>query len=174
MRIKKYKIFMDFEKEEAWLNKMAGLGFHFVEYKFGRYYFEKGVPGAYIYRLEMLDDYPTDEKSAEYIAFLKEQHIEMVTSYHTWAYFRKKAEDGSFEIYTDIPSRMKHYEKVARIFGIVLLINFAIGCINVNINNINIYLSVVNFLIAIILFIQYVKIGLKVKHLKQEKELFDR
>lgn len=173
MRMMKFRVFLHFEAEEKWLNEMAQKGWNFVKYKFGRFYFEKGTPGEFIYRLEMLDERPGDKQSKEYIEFMKENGIEMVDSYNTWVYFRKRAEDGPFEIYTDIPSRIKHYKKIANVFGIVALINLSIALINLNITTFNQFLSIINFIAAIILLIPYIKLGLQIKHLIKENKLFD-
>lgn len=171
--IRKLKLFIHFEKEEDWLNKMAKKGLELVDYKFGRYYFKKGKPGEYIYRLEMLDEQPNTEKMKEYIQFMEENGIELVTSYNTWAYFRKKAADGPFEIYTDIPSRIKHYEKIANIFGIVALINFSIACVNLGISVFNRYISILNFIAALLLLIPYTTLYRKIKKLKLEEKIFE-
>lgn len=174
MRLRKFKIFMHFEKEEAWLNKMAQKGLHLVDYKFGRYYFDQGTPGEYIYRLEMLDTWPNDEKSKEYIEFMADSNVELVTTYNTWIYFRKKAESEPFEIYTDIPSRIKHYEKIARVFGVVSLINIVIALFNLNISKFNMFFSFVNFFVGILLLIPLITLISKIKNLKRENEFFDK
>jgi hypothetical protein len=41
--------------------------------------------------------------------------------------FRKRAAAGPFEVFTDYPSRLKHYERIAWFVGIIGLLNLAIG-----------------------------------------------
>lgn len=47
-----WKLFLNFEKEEQWINEMAEKGLNFTGYTFGRYTFEEGVHGEYIYRMK--------------------------------------------------------------------------------------------------------------------------
>lgn len=54
MKKRVFKFYTNYEKEEAWLNEMAASGWHCIDYLFGRYMFEKGEPGAYIYRIQPL------------------------------------------------------------------------------------------------------------------------
>jgi hypothetical protein len=178
----KRKFFINFEKEEQWINEMSKQGLQLKKYKFGRYYFEKGSPNEYIYRIEMLDENPKSEKSQEYIRFMEENGVEFVDAYNTWVYFRKKTEDGPFEIYTDYPSRIQHYEKIARVFGIIAFINMAIFFMNFSMglsgvsgmSKLIAYISIINALAAILLFIPFVKLTRQIQKLKKEKNVFDR
>lgn len=42
------KLFINFEKEEKWINNIAAKGLNFIDYSFSRYLFEEGTPGEYI------------------------------------------------------------------------------------------------------------------------------
>lgn len=141
MEITKWRLFINFEKEEQWLNKMAATGLNLISYKFGRYTFEEGLPGEYIYRLELLKGEPTDEQPSEYLAFMEDSGVECVDTYMNWAFFRKKAADGSFEIYSDFESKIAHYKRVAYLLGTVLGVNLFIALFNVTISRYNMYLS---------------------------------
>ncbi len=57
---------------------------------FGRYLFEKGSPGAYVYRIELLQYMPGHPEGAAYLEFLAESGIEVVASSLRWVYLRKK------------------------------------------------------------------------------------
>jgi len=107
-----------YEKEEKWLNEMASKGMMLTDVGFCRYVFEEGTPGEYIYRLELLNHLPSHAESVAYIKFFEETGVEYVSSILCWVYFRKKAEDGFFEIYSDIDSRIKHYKRVTFIANI--------------------------------------------------------
>lgn len=96
---------------------MATEGLNLISLKFGRYTFEKGSPGEYIYRLELLKGDPTDEQSQDYLAFMEDYGVECVDTYMNWAYFRKKAADGPFEIYSDFESKIGHYKRVTYFIG---------------------------------------------------------
>lgn len=123
MMIKIHKIFYDFEKEENWLNQMSAKGLHLKAVGWCTYYFEKGKSGAYTYRLELLSNLPKHPESQEYINFIEDSGVEAVASYLKWVYFRKKAEDGPFEIFSDIDSKMRHYWKINTLFGSLMFLN---------------------------------------------------
>lgn len=110
---------MDYEKEEKWLNEMAAKGLAMTAYSFCCYTFEDTNPGEYIYRIEMLPHGLNHPESVHYIHFMEENGVEHVDTYRTWIYFRKKATDGAFEIYSDIDSRINHYQRVSN-FWLVL------------------------------------------------------
>lgn len=174
MEITKWRLFINFEKEEQWLNKMAATGLNLISYKFGRYTFEEGLPGEYIYRLELLKGEPTDEQSSEYLAFMEESGVECVDTYMNWAFFRKKAADGPFEIYSDFESKIAHYKRAAYLLGTVLGVNLFIALFNVTISQYNMYLSIVGFIIFVLfmpIFISYLR---KINDLKKEQALYDK
>src|SRR5690606_15366944 len=95
------KFYSNFEKEEQWLNRMAAQGWHCTDYALGRYVFEKGEPGEYIYRLQLLDYPAAHAESAAYLAFLEETGVEVIATWFRWVFLRKKAADGPFEIFSD-------------------------------------------------------------------------
>ena len=98
-----FKLFFvwDFEKEERWLNEMAQEGWVLDNTGFSFYTFVRCEPGEYIIRLEM-------NPSSDYRAFVKELGAEYIGGCVNWVYFRRKAELGSFELFSDIDSRLTH------------------------------------------------------------------
>ncbi|MCL2352988.1 MAG: DUF2812 domain-containing protein [Firmicutes bacterium] len=108
-----FKLFFDFEKEEAWLNDMARHGWMMDSFFLGVYQFSEGPPEEYVYRIELLPQAAASAGSRPYLRFLEETGAEVVSTWFRWAYYRKKACDGDFEIYTDIGSRIGHYKRVA-------------------------------------------------------------
>lgn len=127
MRKRVIKFYSNFEKEEVWLNKMAAQGWHLIDYVFGRYTFEKGKPGKYIYRLQFLEHHPTHIESADYLEFLEEAGVEVIASHVRWVYLRKKAEDGPFEIFSDRESRIAHYKKINMVLLPIAIVNLLFG-----------------------------------------------
>jgi hypothetical protein len=176
MRYVKHKWFWawDYEKEEKWLNEMSAKGLQLVSVGFFKYVFEDGEKGKYIYRLEMLENLVSSPESISYIKFLEETGVEFVGSVFRWSYFRKKAEDGSFDIYSDIPSRMNHYRRILAIFLVVFFPNLTISITNF-INYINsghkglLYVSMLNLSVSFLLLIGVCVIGSKIRKLKKEK-----
>ena len=96
----------DFDKEEEWLNSMAQEGWALTKVGFCKYVFERTEPGEYIIRLEM-HDYEDD-----YISFMRDTGAEYVGRVLQWLYFRKKAELGEFELFSDIDSRIAHLKNI--------------------------------------------------------------
>ena len=98
--VRKWFWVWDFDKEERWLNEMALQGWVLDGVGFCTYHFKKCEPGEYAVRLEMR---PHDES---YIAFMEETGAEFVGRFTMWIYFRKKVEDGAFDLYSDIDSKI--------------------------------------------------------------------
>ncbi len=119
----------EFEEEEQWLNDMAARGLHLTDVGFFRYVFQEGEPGAYRYRLEMLPHWPNHPESRRYLEFMEETGAEFVGSFKNWVYFRKKWEEGPFDLYSDMDSRIRHMTRIykllrllAEVLGVVLFV----------------------------------------------------
>lgn len=135
------KLFWDFEKEESWLNAMSAKGMMLSSYSWCRYVFDEGIPGEYTYRIELLDQVPTYPESMAYIQFLEQNGIECVAIYMRWIYLRRKSSEGAFDIYSDLESKLKHYQRIQILWRAVMLTaliaglsNLLIGIVNLNIN----------------------------------------
>jgi hypothetical protein len=120
MKSKQWKLFLDFEKEEKWLNEKVAEGLAMTHYNLGRYTFEDCTPGDYIYRIELLKNRITHPDNVKYIRFMEDSCAEQVDSYLNWVYFRKKTTEGAFNIYTDLESRIAHYQRIIRLFLLVV------------------------------------------------------
>jgi len=125
MRHSIYKLFFawDYDKEEKWLNEMSKKGLQLVHPGFLRYVFEENTKDQYVYRLELLNNLPSHPESESYIRFLEDTGAEYVGSLHRWAYFRKNAADGEFELYSDIDSKIRHYKRILFLFFMLMPIN---------------------------------------------------
>ncbi|MCM8709549.1 DUF2812 domain-containing protein [Clostridium sp. SYSU_GA19001] len=181
MKVVVRKLFINYEKEEKWLNDMAAKGLNLVYYSIGKYIFEKGMPSEYIYRIELLNKFPSNPESKAYINFMEESGVECVASYMRWVYFRKKANEGSFDIYSDYDSRIKLYKKIAILYGTVALLNLfpAISNFILSLKNgivshfFNFSISILNLTITAVstqMFISHIK---KIKRMKNEKQLYE-
>lgn len=160
------KLFIDFEQEERWLNQMESRGLHFIDYTIGRYLFEEGTPGEYIYRIELLDNWHSNPESRAYIRFMEESGVECVSVYTRWVYFRKKASEGPFDLYSDVESRIGHYKRVLWLAGVVGGMNLVIGLSNLRLSN---YISLFNIGLACLLAPMVIRIWKKVRKLQAEK-----
>lgn len=114
----------DFEKEERWLNEMAMSGWLLDKVGFCVYHFIACEPGSYSIRLEMR---PQDEA---YLQFMAETGAEYVGRMLQWIYFRKPTACGSFDLYSDLDSRIAHLNRIGKCLIAVGFANLAIGLIN--------------------------------------------
>ncbi|MBX4263913.1 DUF2812 domain-containing protein [Clostridium estertheticum] len=177
------KLYSDFEKEEKWLNEMSAKGMALIDYSWCKYVFTETQNNEYTYRIELLENLPSHEKSIEYINFLEESGVEYVAKYIRWVYFRKKSSEGTFDIYSDIESKIKHYKRInvfwSTFMGIEFmagLSNIVIGIVNLNIGNRLGDFNMVNIIMGALLVLfglAFLRLGSsirkKIKNFQQEK-----
>ena len=130
---------------------------------FRRYTFERCEPGAYTVRLEMR------EPDAEYLDFMHEIGAEYLGRVVKWIYFRKKAEDGAFELF-DLDAKIAHLAGIAKLLWVLGLANLLIGFVNtVSIHG----FGVVNLLCATLLMYGLGRLEGKKEALERERELHE-
>ena len=122
--VRKWFWVWDFDKEERWLNEMALEGWVLDGVGWCTYHFKKCEPGEYTVRLEM---HPSDDA---YVSFMEDTGAEYVGRMMMWIYFRKKAADGAFDIYSDIDSKIAHLDRIGKMLAIIGGANLAIGILN--------------------------------------------
>ncbi len=124
-RIKKHKIFWiwDYEKEEQWLNEMSDKGLQLLNPGLFTYTFEQGTPSEYIIRMELLDSFPHKSNAQDYIRFIEGSGAEYIGSVGRWVYFRQPKSMGSFSLFSDLDSRIKHLGRVLQIIFAAALVN---------------------------------------------------
>lgn len=179
------KSFWDYENEEKWINEMSAKGMALTDYSWRRYVFEETPNNQYIYRLELLENVPTHPESIAYLKFLEENGIECVTSYMRWVYLRKKATEGSFDIYTDIDSKIRHFKRINTLWNTIIctelaggLSNLLIGFVNLktvetmgNFSYVNIIMGFCLILLGLLFFRIAAPIRKKLKRLMKEKTI---
>lgn len=128
-----YKLFWawQFEQEELWLKQCSSRGMQLCDVGFLRYTFELDNPEAYNYKLELLNYWPTQVESEAYIRFVKETGAEMVGSIMRWVYFRKPTRLGSFDLFSDNESKIKHLNRVLTLFVPLFVLELTAGFTNV-------------------------------------------
>lgn len=47
-----------------------------------------------------------------------------------WVYFRKKMEDGQFDLFSDLDSKIQHLDRIGRMLLIIGMANLVIGLAN--------------------------------------------
>lgn len=135
------KIFLNYEKEEEWLNEMSAKGMALIYYSWCRYVFEETPNNEYIYRIELLEKSPTSAESIPYIRFLEESGVECVASVLNWVYLRKKSTEGAFDIYSDIESKIRYYKRINVFYNTATLLELIIGLSNICIGVVNLKLG---------------------------------
>lgn len=181
------KYFIDFEKEEAWLNEMSAKGLALVEYSWARYVFEESAKGEYIYRLELLEKDPKEE--SDYLQFMEETGAERVPAgvpakakrtliNQRWVIFRRKASEGPFQIYSDTDSKIKHYQRIHNVYLSLALLELIIGSFNImlmmlntssNIYKINLIVGVPVIILGLFFVWLSLPVRRKIIRLKNEK-----
>ena len=133
-----YRTFLawNFEKEEAWLNSMASQGYHLVDVGFMKYVFEQGVPGDRIVRMQFLDRWPCSHTNTPYLEFMETTGALEVGRLGRWIYFSKRADQGPFEIFSDLDSKLTMLKSQLVMFFVLALSQTIILFTNV-INYIN-------------------------------------
>lgn len=176
------KAYWNYEKEENWLNKMSAKGFALTDYSWCRYVFTDAEPGEYIYRIELLEHTAAHPVSQKYLRFMEESGVEHIASYMRWVYFRKKAADGAFDIYSDIDSKLAHYKRVNLFFTTLACAELLIGTPNILIGlglhgiptfPMNIALGCIVFCIGIAFLIMCHPLRKRIKELKKEKLIME-
>ncbi len=162
--IRKWLWVWEYDKEERWLNQMAMQGWALAEVGFCRYTFEKCEPGEYIVRLQM------QKGDADYVAFLEEIGAEYIGRVAMWIYVRRRAEEGSFELFSDTQSKLEHLQWIARMLLAAGLCNLLIGVVNAFSGN---PVGAVNVALATLLMYGLGRIHGKVEQLEQERELHE-
>lgn len=121
-----FKVFFvwDFEKEEQWLNTMVQSGWVLDKIGFCTYRFVPCAPGEYTIRMEM------HQKDENYLRFLEEAQVEYIGRIFQWVYFRQKAQYGSFELFSDLDSKIAHLRRIGRMLSAVGTANLLIGIVN--------------------------------------------
>ena len=114
----------EFEKEEQWLNEMAQAGWVLDRVGFCTYHFTACESGEFTVRLEM---HAHDEN---YLNFMRETGAEYIGRMAQWIYFRKKAQYGGFDLFSDLDSRIAHLDRIGKMLAVIGGANLLIGLVN--------------------------------------------
>lgn len=127
-----YRIFVDYEKEEKWLNEMAQSGWALESFRLMRYVFKQVEPGTFTYRIELLSHLPSHPESKAYMAFLDEVGVEVVDTSYRWIFLRKRTSDGPFQLYSNFDSMIQREKRMIQLYGAVGLANFVVVVANLS------------------------------------------
>ncbi|MBY0122117.1 DUF2812 domain-containing protein [Bacillus sp. S/N-304-OC-R1] len=172
-----YRFFLDYEKEEKWVNERAAEGWHLEKFSLGRFVFTKGEPGTYIFRNEFIR--MTSSEKEDYFDFLKDSGITIINEWGGWVYMKKAAAEGPFEIYTDKESKISYYNRMLSVFSFLFLINAWFGIMNIGVlgdsargGNISPTIGILNIIVALLIAYPIIKIYQRKKGLEKEDQFF--
>lgn len=168
----------DFEKEEKWLNEMAAKGLVLVAVGFCQYTFEECSPDEYSVRLELLENVPAHAESENYIEFIEQTGAEYLGSIMRWVYFRRKTDNGEFDLYSDNASRIKHLNRILALLGVACILNICIGFGNIGIHfgtgfTISSNIGIINLSLGIFLAYGCLRVLFKKRKLIKQQRLFE-
>lgn len=116
----KFKLLFNKDEETVWINDLAGQGWAMRSFFLGFYSFERCQPGEYLYQIDFADKF--GHLSRDYREFMEEMGVEIVCQWGFWVILRRHAQEGPFELYTDVESTIEHYRKIRTMFKAVTLI----------------------------------------------------
>jgi hypothetical protein len=102
---------------EQWLEDMARQGLHLQRISCLRtvFVFKRGEPADMTYRIDFL----IARKNPDYVQLFNDAGWEHVDELLGWQYWRApKSEGRSPEIFTDVPSQIKKYQRLLWLFGV--------------------------------------------------------
>ena len=161
--IRKWFWVWDFDKEEIWLNEMAQSGWILDKVSFCTYTFVPCKSGEYTVRLVCASP------DKEYLDFMEETGAVYVGRMAQWLYFRKETVSGSFDLFSDLDSRIAHLRRIGTVLTAIGAANLLIGMAN-SLNS-SVHLGWVNLLCATLLMYALGRIHEKTEQLKQERTL---
>ncbi|TSB45336.1 DUF2812 domain-containing protein [Alkalicoccobacillus porphyridii] len=114
--MRRFKFFLDFSKEEQWLNKMAQKGNHLMYHSFG-YRFEKGESKDTIYKIDYRHFKSKQDFSDYEILFADSGWLRLPCPRRNGhQYFKRVSEDASYDIFSDHDSKAARYKRMADVF----------------------------------------------------------
>lgn len=114
MKMYKFKIFLDFEKEEKWLEQMAYEGYHLQKSSFNSYQFRKGKPEATTIKIDFRR-FSKKENFIDYCTMFEDSGWKHLagTKNSGMQYFKKIDDTVGDEIFSDNNSKAARYKKYA-------------------------------------------------------------
>lgn len=172
MTVVKYRLFWSWqtEKEERWLNEMSGKGFQLTSAEYVRYEFVVDHSRCYEYQVEFVDEMPSEEIPLHYAQILSEMNAEYVGSTNQWAYFRRDASLGGFELHPDVDSKIEQSSKLLTIASGVLLANGIVLASNVlQLLGFGLVMIIVQGIACLPLLFVIVRVNSRIRRLKKQK-----
>ncbi len=117
----RWKFTFDKDEEQQWLNDYCQQGWAMVGFFMGLVTFVPCQPGEYSYQIDLLPGRGIFADNYEdYVIFMDEAGVEILQRWGRWVYLRRRAEEGPFEVYSDVDSQIDLYRRIRRMFAWVL------------------------------------------------------
>lgn len=118
--MRKYKVFMNLEKEEQWLSDLAQQGIRLEKKTWLGYKFRRDLPEAATIKM----DYRTFKQASDfedYRALFEDSGWEHIsgTKNSGFQYFRKADKEGSKEIFSDVDSKAIRYKRLSDLWALL-------------------------------------------------------
>lgn len=126
--MKKFRLFMDIQKEENWLNAMGAKGWRCKHVSsIGIYHFEKTASSEQIIRIDY-QTFETKEAKNRYIELYEEFGWQHLGS--TWLHYWLKPADGRDDLFSDASSQKAYLHRLLAYYGamgfLLLFLTFSI------------------------------------------------
>lgn len=118
--MKKFRLYLDTEKEIKWLNELSEQGWKLKSFFAGVYTFEECEKGRYLYQEDTTDT--LFKVSDEYREFMNDAGIEIVQVWGPWVILCQEKSKGDFELFTDYESKIENQKKILKIFKAVTIL----------------------------------------------------
>lgn len=124
--MKKFRCFIDFEKEENWLNKMAEQGWELCGKSFN-YEFCKNNHNNSIIKIDY-HIFKNNSDFQDYLALFGDSGWEHISGNKNSGtqYFRKVKDSDATDIFSDIPSKAARYKKLSNMWLTMAMTYFPI------------------------------------------------
>ena len=110
----------DKDEEVKWLDQMAAEGYALNSFFAGFYNFVPCENGEWQYQIDIGQGFFSVKPA--YREFMEEMGVEIVQTWGPWVILRRHREEGPFELYSDVDSRIEHYKKILLMFKAVGLL----------------------------------------------------
>ncbi|MFC9541150.1 DUF2812 domain-containing protein [Lysinibacillus sp. NPDC056959] len=174
----KYRLVVNPYDIERWVNDMANQGWHLKKFTWIRFTFERGEPGSYIYRHDELERFGTSYED-EYLEFLNSSGIQQVDRSGHFVFFRKSANDGPFELYSDKKNKISKLSQKISVLLSLIMLNLIIGLIGLSgifseqaIDWIRLTINITNIFVVVLFSILLLKLVRVRSKLKKDSDLF--
>lgn len=98
--------FLDFDKEEQWLNEMCKKGWAFWHTNGAIYRFKKCEPGEYIYQIDF-DEKKSKENVGDYVVFRCSCGDQFVHQWKNKIYWKRETSSGPFEAEENVVAKLR-------------------------------------------------------------------